>query len=143
MFQFHVCIFHYFICTFALVAIRTQGQSLLLREEPKVHSELLKEDEGEDGLRAETDEGWDVALVEGQRTLLQGCLEHIHRAGKFSWENGNDQERRVQEAPGLAFMDRVFRTSSGWVIVVAMAPWKKNSLQLPVLMLTAPRLEVK
>ena len=54
MFQFHVCIFHYFICTFALVAIRTQGQSLLLREEPKVHSELLKEDEGEDGLRAET-----------------------------------------------------------------------------------------
>ena len=141
MFQFHVCILHYFICTFALVAIRTQ--SLLLREEPKVHSELLKEDEGEDGLRAETDEGWDGAFVEGQRTLLQGCLEHIQRAGKFSWENGNDQERRVQEAPGLAFMDRVFRTSSGWVIVVAMAPWKKSSLKLPVLMLTAPRLEVK
>ena len=70
MFQFHVCIFHYFICTFALVVIRTQGQSLLLREEPKVHSELLKEDEGEDGLRAETNEGWDVALVEGHRALL-------------------------------------------------------------------------
>ena len=61
---------------FALVAIRRQ--SFLLREEPKVHSELLKEDEGEDGLRAKTDKGGDIPLVECQWTLLQGGLEHIH-----------------------------------------------------------------
>ena len=64
--------FVFFIISFAhaLVVIRTQGKSLLLREEPKVHSELLKEDESEDGLGAKPDEGWDVALVEGKRTLL-------------------------------------------------------------------------
>ena len=27
--------------------------------------------------------------------------------------------------PGFAFIDRVLSTSSGWVIVVAMAPWEK------------------
>ena len=108
----------------ALVVIRTQGKSLLLREEAEIHSELLKEDKGEDGLRAKADEGWNIALVECHRTLPQGSLEHIHRAGKFSWEKG--QKRTLQEAPGFAFMDRVFRTSSGWVIVVAMAPWQKD-----------------
>ena len=64
--------FVFFIISFAhaLVAIRTQCESLLLWEEPKIHSELLEEDECEDGLGAKPDEGWDVALVEGQRTLL-------------------------------------------------------------------------
>ena len=119
--------FEFFIISFAhaLVAIRTQGQSLLLREEPKIHSELLEEDECEDGLGAKPDEGWDVALVKCPRPLPQGCLEHIHGAGKLSWKKGNDQERMLLDAPGFAFMDRVFRTSSGCVIVVAMAPWEK------------------
>ena len=82
--------FVFFMISFAdaLVAIRTQGKSLLLREEPEIHSELLKEDKGEDGLRSKADKGGNVALVEGHRTLPQGGLEHIHRAGKFSWEKG-------------------------------------------------------
>ena len=86
--------FVFFIISFAhaLVAIRTQCESLLLWEEPKIHSKLLKEDECEDGLRAKPDEGRDVALVEGPRTLPQGCFEHIHGAGKLSWKKGNDQE---------------------------------------------------
>ena len=72
--------------SFADALVRTQDQSLLFGEEPKVHPELLEEDEGEDGLGAEADEGGNVALVECHRTLPQGGLEHIHRAGKFSWE---------------------------------------------------------
>ena len=103
--------FVFFIISFALVVIRTQGKSLLLREEAEIHSELLKEDKGEDGLRSKADKSGNVALVEGHRTLPQGGLEHIHRAGKFSWEKG--QKRTLQEAPGFAFMDRVFRTSRG------------------------------
>ena len=62
--------FVFFIISFAHALVVTQGQSLLLREEPEIHSKLLKEDECEDGLGAKPDEGWDVALVEGQRTLL-------------------------------------------------------------------------
>merc|ERR1719239_587628 len=69
----------------ALVAIRTRGKSLLLREEPEIHPELLKEDKCEDGLRTKAYKGGNVALVEGHRTLPRGRLEHIHRAGKFSW----------------------------------------------------------
>merc|ERR1719180_108142 len=79
--------FVFFIISFAhaLAAIRTQGGSLLLWEEPKIHSELLEEDKCEDGLGAKADEGWDVALVKCPWTLPQGCLEHIDGAGKLSW----------------------------------------------------------
>ena len=84
---YYSSMFVFFIISFAhaLAAIRTQGESLLLWEEPKIHSELLKEDECEDGLGAKADEGRDVTLVKCPRTLPQGCLEHIHRAGKLSW----------------------------------------------------------
>ena len=36
--------------------------------------------------------------------------------------NLNDDDSKE---PGFAFIDRVLSTSSGWVIVVAMAPWEK------------------
>ena len=45
---------------------------LLLSQASKVLLELLQEDEGEDGVRAEPDEGRHVALVEGQGALPQG-----------------------------------------------------------------------
>ena len=79
----------FLMISFADALVRTQDQSLLFGEEPKVHPELLKEDEGEDGLGAEADEGRNVSFVKGHRALLQGGLEHIHGAGKFSWRKKN------------------------------------------------------
>ena len=50
---------------------------LLLSQASKVLLELLQEDEGEDGVRAEPDEGRHVALVEGQRALPQGEPDQV------------------------------------------------------------------
>ena len=56
--------------------------SLRLRIGTKVHSDLLEENEGEDGVRPEPDKGRNVALEKGQRSLrggepdeVQGSLE--------------------------------------------------------------------
>ena len=57
---------------------------LILGEEPKVHPELLKEDESEDGLRSQPHKGRDVALVEGHGALPHGRLEHVHRTGELA-----------------------------------------------------------
>ena len=63
--------------------------------------------------------------------------------------NLNDDDSKE---PGFAFIDRVLSTSSGWVIVVAMAPWEKllSHFENRVFYIpgknnisTAPRLEVK
>ncbi len=52
-----------------------RSQSRLFWKKAKVLSELFEKDEGEYGVRAQTDERRDVALVEGQRTLL-GSEDH-------------------------------------------------------------------
>ena len=50
---------------------------LLPSQASKVLLELLQEDECEDGVRAEPDEGRNVALVEGQRALPQGEPDQV------------------------------------------------------------------
>ena len=65
----------------AIVDPRLQS-SLLLRNEAKVHSELLEEDEGEDGLGPQPQEGRDVALkrrLEKKREIyLENDLVKCH-----------------------------------------------------------------
>ena len=55
----------------------------LLGNCPKVHSELLKEDEGEDGLGPEPHEGGDVSLVEGHRPGLPGVSHQVQGAAEL------------------------------------------------------------
>ena len=50
---------------------------------PKVHSELLKEDEGENGLGPEPHEGGDVSLVECHGPGLPGVSHQVQGAAEL------------------------------------------------------------
>ena len=57
--------------------------SSLLGNGPKVHSELLKEHEGEDSLGPESHEGGDVSLVEGHGPGPPGVADQVQRAAEL------------------------------------------------------------
>ena len=59
------------------------GKISLLGNRPKIHSELLEEDECGDGLGPEPDEGGDVSLVEGHGPCPPGVADQVQRAAEL------------------------------------------------------------